>query len=357
MTFLLRWQNILRSTLNGAAVLGGVALMTFLMFNVLPGDPARMAAGRHADATQLEMLKSNMGLDLPLHKQFMLFVNDLSPVSLVHAESHHEDWMKLASIPVGGTELVFKMPYLRRSFVSGRKVAEVILEGLPETLVLTTAALLLAVLIGIPVGIRAARQRNSWFDRTVTVIASAGMAIPSFVAAILIAWFFGFVLKGITGLNMTGSLFTYDIYAGEEVLTLENLILPAITLAIRPACVVSQLMKNSLVEVLGKDYIRTARAKGLTETIVVWQHALINAIGPIVSAVAAWFAAFMAGSVFVEYVFGWKGLGHVIVTAIDYYDFPVIMGLTLVVSVSFVFANWLLEVFYPFIDPSLRADR
>jgi len=331
--------------------------MTFLLFNVLPGDPVRMAAGRHVDARQLELLKKDMGLNLPLGAQFLYFINDLSPLSFIHGSSPRADWSTFASIPLGDNTMVLKWPYLRRSFITGRKVSSIIFDGLPETLTLTTAALLLAVLIGVPVGIRSARKRNSLFDKLATVVASAGMAIPSFLAAIVMGWFFGFVLHRITGLNMTGSLFTYDIYQGYEVLTPENLILPAFTLAIRPACVVSQLMKNSLTEVLGKDYIRTARAKGLPEKLVIWRHALINAISPVVSAVATWFAALMAGAVFVEYVFGWKGLGHVIVNAIDNYDFPVIMGLTLVVSVSFVLANWLLEVFYPVIDPSLRGDN
>lgn len=331
--------------------------MTFLLFNVLPGDPVRMAAGRHVDEKQLTLLEHEMGLDLPLPRQFLHFMNDLSPVSLVRGNAVNPDWSVGATLPMGAYQIVVKWPYLRRSFVSGRKVSSVIMEGLPETLVLTTTALLLAVFIGVPIGIGSARRRHSVFDRTMTVIASAGMAVPSFLAAILVGWVFGYLLHTITGLNMTGSLYTYDIYRGAEVLTLQNLILPAFTLAIRPICVVSQLMKNSLLEVMGKDYIRTARAKGLSERIIIWRHALVNAIGPVVSAVAAWFAALMAGSVFVEYVFGWKGLGHIIVMAIDYYDFPLIMGLTLVVSVSFVLANWLLEVFYPLIDPGLRADN
>lgn len=345
---------MLRSGLNGLAVLFGVSLVVFLLFNVLPGDPARMMAGRHASDEQLALISKDLHLDEPMVVRYLRFVNDLSPVAFESSHAPRADWSRWFSIPFAGANAVVKAPYFGRSYVTSQRVSHVILEGLPETITLAFAAILLSLIIGVPLGVRAARYQGSLVDRFIRVFSATGMAIPSFLAAILIGWVFGYLLHDFTGLSMTGSLFTYDVYAGREVLSLQHLVLPGITLAIRPVCVISQLTRDSMIDVLGQDYIRTARAKGLPERTVIYRHALINAISPVVTAAATWFAGLMAGSVFVEYVFGWKGLGHVIVSAIDFQDLPVIMGLTLVVSTALILVNWLLNITYPLINPTLR---
>lgn len=231
-----------------------------------------------------------------------------------------------------------------------------ILDALPESIALVLASIFLAALIGIPIGVFASQNPNGILDVGLRVVTSFGLAVPSFVAAIVIAWVFGYLLNDVLGLPITGSLFKYDINKGMEVLQLQNLILPALALSIRPMCVTEQLMRNNMVDVMQKDYIRTARSKGLSERTILFKHALRNAINPVLSAMGAWIAALMTGSIFIEFVFGWKGLGNVLLNAIDYQDFPVIIGLTLVVSTTFILINWILKLIMPLFDPTLLSE-
>jgi peptide/nickel transport system permease protein len=180
------------------------------------------------------------------------------------------------------------------------------------------------------------------------------MSLPSFFAAILMAWIFAFVLADFTGLNMFGSLFTVDDFGRGEYLDLKNLILPALTLGIRPLAVITGLTRNSMLEVLSQDYIRTARAKGLSYYRVITRHALRNALNPVVTAVSGWFASLMAGAVFVEYVFDWKGIGVVIVNGLEKYDFPVVMGAVLFIAVMLVIINIFVDIIYGLLDPRVR---
>ena len=188
------------------------------------------------------------------------------------------------------------------------------------------------------------------------VLSVLGMSFPSFFAAIIIAWVFAFLLSDYTGLNMTGSLYTVDDFGRGEYLNLKNLILPALTLGIRPLGVIVELTRNSMLEVMSQDYIRTARAKGLSEFRVVTRHALKNALNPVVTAVSGWFASLMAGAVFVEYVFDWKGIGVVIVDALEKYDFPVIMGTVLFISVILIIINILTDISYALLDPRVGLE-
>ncbi len=188
------------------------------------------------------------------------------------------------------------------------------------------------------------------------VLSVLGMSLPSFFAAIIIAWVFAFLLSDYTGLNMTGSLYTVDDFGRGEYLSLKNLILPALTLGIRPLGVIVEMTRNSLLDVMSQDYIRTARAKGLSEFRVVTRHALKNALNPVVTAVSGWFASLMAGAVFVEYVFDWKGIGVVIVDALEKYDFPVIMGTVLFISVILIIINILTDISYALLDPRVRLE-
>jgi peptide/nickel transport system permease protein len=181
-----------------------------------------------------------------------------------------------------------------------------------------------------------------------------GMSLPSFFAAILAAWIFAYLLGNFTGLNMFGSLYSVNDLTGKEYLDLKNLILPAITLGIRPLAIIVELTRNSLLDVLSQDYIRTAKAKGLSYYKVITKHALKNAMNPVVTAISGWFASLMAGAVFIEYIFNWKGVGAVIVDALEKYDFPVIMGAVLFVSVILVFINIFVDIIYGLLDPRIR---
>lgn len=355
---------LIRRLFYGILVLWGVVTVIFFLFNILPGDAARMLMGQRTDVSSVEAIKKDLGLDQPLAVQYLNFLNDLSPLS-VHEMSDKESlWyfnrekyhpaIKLFS--VGNTVLVFKKPYLRRSYQSKREVSSIIAEAFPKTLLLATVSILIAMIIGIALGVLAALYKDSTLDKFLMVFSSLGMSVPSFFAAIIIAWLFAFVLADYTGLSMVGSLYSVDDYTGGVYLNLKNLILPAITLGIRPLAIVESLTRSSLLDVLSQDYIRTAKAKGLNNYGVIIRHGLRNALNPVLTAITGWFASLMAGAVFVEYVFDWKGIGVVIVDALEKYDLPVIMGAVLFISVVLILINILVDFLYAFLDPRVRLQ-
>lgn len=352
---------ILKRLFYGLLVLFGVISVVFLLFNVLPGDPARMMLGQRADMASVEAINHDLGLDQPMSKQYLGFLNDLSPISVHNNINTDSYWFldddkysysKLFS--VAEQTYVIKKPYLRRSYQSKRKVSEILAEAFPKTILLATVSIIFATIFGVFIGILVAVKKNVFFEKTALIFSVLGMSIPSFFAAIIMAWVFAFLLADVTGLNMFGSLYTVDDYGTGEYLSLRNLILPAITLGIRPLAIVVELTRSSLLEVLSQDYIRTAKAKGLSKYRIVMGHALKNAMNPVITAVSGWFASLMAGAVFVEYVFDWKGVGVVIVDALEKYDFPVIMGSVLIISVLLVILNIFVDVFYAFLDPRIR---
>jgi peptide/nickel transport system permease protein len=216
--------------------------------------------------------------------------------------------------------------------------------------------MIFALVVGIAAGIFSAIYRDRWFDRAAMVVSVMGMSVPSFFAAILFAWVFAFLLSDFTGLNMTGSLYTVDDFGRGSYISLKNLILPAFTLGIRPLGVITELTRNSMLDVLSRDYIRTARAKGLSEFRVITRHALKNAMNPVITTASGWFASLMAGAVFVEYVFDWKGIGVVIVDALQKYDFPVLMGTVLFISVILILINILTDIAYAWLDPRVGLE-
>ena len=250
--------------------------------------------------------------------------------------------------------VALKYPCLRRSYQTRRNVSELLFESFINTFILAVVAMAFALLAGIGIGIICALHKNSFIDRISLVFSVLGMSLPSFFAAILNAWIFAFVLAGITRLNMAGSLYSVDDLGRGEFLDLKNLILPAFTLGIRPLAIIVELTRNSMLEVMSQDYIRTARAKGLSQKRIILKHALKNALNPVVSAATGWLASLLAGAVFVEYIFDWKGIGLVIVNALDKYDFPVIMGAVLFISVILILINILADILYGIIDPRVR---
>ncbi len=335
----------------------------FFLFTILPGDPAKMMLGQNQTAEQVEAVKKKYGFDKPLGTQFLYYLNDLSPISF-HSNSS-EDYTHLSPnkynasklFSLGNTTTVIKTPYLRESFTKqGKKVTEVIGETIPNTFVLAVSAIIIAIIIGIIFGIISALYRDTWIDKSIQVLSTLGMSVPSFFSAILFAWFFGFVLHKYTNLEMTGSLYELDDFGEKMTIQWKNLILPAIVLGIRPLAVVIQLMRNSLLEVMGQEYIRTARAKGLSEYQVIKKHAVKNALNPVVTAISGWFASMLAGAVFVEYIFGWNGLGKEIVNALNTLDLPVIMGAVLVIAIVFITINILVDVMYAWLDPRVKLS-
>lgn len=343
---------LIRKTGYALAVMLGVVVVVFFLFNILPVDPARMTQGQRADVQSLEAVRKEIGLDKPVPMQFVYYLNDLSPLGIhvnSHAEQQRYGYVKL--IPVWGNKvLALKWPYLRRSYQTHKDVSALLMDVLPNTLLLAAVAMLFAIVLGVFLGVLCALHQNSWVDRTLISLSTLGISAPSFFAGIIIAWLFGFVLNKYTCLNMSGSLYSYDPFRG-EVITLKNLLLPALTLGLRPLAIIVQLTRNAMLDVLGQDYIRTARAKGLGHNAVVYRHALKNALNPVITAIANWFASLLAGSFFVEYVFGYNGLGKVTVDALEMSDFPVIMGSILFIAFIFVVINILVDIIYVWIDP------
>lgn len=356
-------KYIFKRLLNGIGILFGVVTLIFILFNVIPGDPARMVLGQRADSASIAVVRKDLGLDKPVIQQYLKYINDLSVISLFNSENTQSFFYfdkKIYSpylhlLKIGQTyEVVLKFPYMRRSFQNQQNVSFIIIGALPATFILALVSIVFASLIGICLGIISALKQNKWIDKAILVVTSFGMSLPSFFAAILIGWLFAFVLGKYTGLNLTGNLYEIDDMGNGTHLMLKNLILPALTLGIRPISVFCLLTRNSLLDVLSQDYIRTARAKGLSEVRVIWNHALRNAMNPVITSISGWFASMMAGVIFVEYIFGWQGLGFVMVYALQNFDLPVVMGAVLVISIIFIIVNILADISYSLLDPRVK---
>jgi peptide/nickel transport system permease protein len=355
---------VLRRLFYGVLVLWGVVTIIFFLFNILPGDPARMLMGQRSDVSSVEAITRELGLDKPIGIQYLMFLNDLSPLSVNNIHDPESNWYykmgtkgsAVSLFTLNNSTILLKVPYLRTSYQSKRPVNEIIAEAFPKTLLLASTSILLAMILGILLGIPAAIYKDSLLDRFLVVFSSFGMSVPSFFAAVLIAWLFAFVLADYTGLQMFGSLYSVNDMTGEKYIDIKNLILPAITLGIRPLAIVVSLTRSSLLDALSQDYIRTAKAKGLSSSRIIFRHALRNALNPVITAVSGWFASLMAGAVFVEYVFDWKGIGVVIVDALEKYDLPVIMGSVLFISVILVLVNIFVDLIYAVLDPRVRLS-
>jgi peptide/nickel transport system permease protein len=335
-------------------VLVGVITVVFFLFNVLPGDPARLTMGQRSDKSTIENARKEMNLDKPLVTRYFLFLNDLSPIGLHQRDSTTEEkYGYISLIPLGEKTIALKLPYMGRSYYTKRSVSEVLSEALPGTIILAISAMAIATFFGILLGILAALKKDTWMDTSAIAASVAGISMPSFFAGLVIAYIFGYLLHNITGLNMTGSLWEYDPFTGRH-LSVRNLILPAIALGIRPLAIITQLTRSSVLDVLSQDYIRTAYAKGLSTGKVVFRHALPNALNPVVTAISGWLAELLAGSFFVEYIFGYKGVGKITVDALDKFDFPLVMGSVLLTAFIFIIINLLTDILYGFLDPRVK---
>lgn len=338
----------------GLLVILGVVVLVFFLFQGF-GDPSRLMLGQSADAATRDNIRKELYLDQPVWKQFALYLNDVSPVAM-HTQQEIEKKQLKGWFIGNETKVGLKVPYLRRSYQTKKDVWQVLMEALPGTMVLALAAILIAIAIGIPLGVIAAVKKDTWMDTSAIFASVLGISAPSFFMGIIIAYLFGFVLSDYTGLNMTGTLYDTAPPLWNRELQLKNLILPAFTLGIRPLAIITQLTRGSMLDVLNQDYIRTAYAKGLNKRTVIWKHALRNALNPVITAITGWFAELLAGAFFVEYIFGWKGIGKVTVDALEKLDFPVVMGSVLVTSFFFIIVNVLADVLYGVVDPRVRLQ-
>ena len=354
---------LLNKFLYSIITLFGVVTVIFFLFSVLPGDPAQMMLGQNDNSEQIINIKKKYAFDKPVSEQYLLYVNDLSPFS-IHSKNI-DDYTFLEKnkynhktiFQTNSSVFVIKFPYLRTSFTKqGKNVSEIIKNTLPNTLILAISSIFIAIVIGILFGVISALNKDKFIDNFIQFISTVGMSVPSFFSAIIFAWVFGFILNEYTNLNMTGNIYELDDFGEEYIFKLKNLILPSIVLGIRPLAVISQLMRNELLDVLSQDYIRTARSKGLTEYQIIKYHALKNSLNPVITAISGWFASMLAGAVFVEYIFGWNGLGKEIVNALNTLDLPVIMGSVLVIAFMFITINIIVDFVYRLLDPRVKLN-
>lgn len=302
---------VMRKVLYTLLVLVGVVLVTF--FIRPPGDPARVLLGQRADSASVAALREQLGLDKPLYHQVGTYMLNLTKGDL------------------------------GRSIASQRPVSETIMERLPATALLAITSITIATVLGIFIGVIAAWRPNTWVDSTVMSVSLLGISLPAFVVGLLMVLLFGVVLEWfpISGYVDRGP---------------EHLVLPMITLAIRPLAIIARVTRSSMLEVLGQDYVRTARAKGLSTTKVFLKHALRNALNPVVTTVSAWFAGLLAGTYFIEFIFNWPGIGLAAFNAIEKLDYPMIQGTVLFTAVIFVAVNTVADILYGYIDPKVRVS-
>ncbi len=352
-------KYITKKILYGLLVLVGVVVLVFFLFQGF-GDPSRIVAGQSSDSTTQSNIRRELylinekGEKIPKFKQFLYYLNDVSPICFHSKEDIANK--KLKGIFIGDkTKFGLKVPYLRKSYQTKRPVWNILMQALPGTLMLAISAMFIAVLIGIPLGVMAAVKQNTWLDTSAIFSSIVGISAPSFFMGIIMVYVFGFVLSDWTGLHIAGNWFAIDD-EGHRRLTMQNLILPAITLGIRPLAIITQLTRSAMLDVLDQDYIRSAYAKGLSKRQVIWKHGLRNALNPVITAITGWFAELLAGAFFVEYIFGWQGIGKVTVDALEKLDYPVVMGSVLVAATFFIVINILADILYGVVDPRVRVE-
>jgi len=301
-------RYLLRRLLEAIPTLLGIMVAIFLFIRALPGDPARLYTGPEATAAEVEVVRQRFGLDRSLPEQFVLFVGELSRGSL-------------------GV-----------SFRSNLPANEVILRHFWATLWLSLAAISLALVVGVLVGIVAASNRNSLLDVGITVLAILGISVPSFFLGILLIYVFAVNLKV---LPVTGSV------------SFSGLILPTLTLTAASLATIARFSRSSLLEVMGQDFIRTAKSKGLAAALVLRKHALKNALIPVLTIAGLQFGFLLSGTIIVETVFNFPGLGWLLIQSINARDYPVLQGLMLVFALEFLLVNLLVDLLYGVVDPRI----
>ena len=312
---------LLKRLFSGLLVIWGIVTLLFLIFNIL-GNPAESMTDENTDEATRLAIERSYHLDKPIFTQYLLYLNDLSPIGGLQ-----EDDPDLGSIAYGrlfsiggGSFLAVKQPWFRRSFQSNRPVGGMLADKLPGTAILAVTAMLFAILAGVPLGTIAALKKGKWGDRLVTFVTLLGISAPSFFIAVVVIRIFAVNLGDFTSFNITGFLYEERVFGEGYEIHWKNLVLPAFALGIRPLSIITQLTRSSMIEVLSSDYIRTARAKGLSQRTVTFQHALRNALTPVLTSISGWFASLLAGAFFIEAIFDWQGIGKLTIDALSTKD-------------------------------------
>ncbi|MGH7334566.1 MAG: ABC transporter permease [Candidatus Rokuibacteriota bacterium] len=296
-----------------------VVTVVFLLIHLIPGDPVAVILGPEATLDQIEAARRHLGLDRPLHEQLLHF------------------YARLLRGDLG------------KSYFLDRPVTTALWERAEPTLVLTTSALFVAILIGVPSGILAGAWQGSWWDRGLMLTALLGVCIPGFWLSLNMIYLFS-VRLGWLPVAGYASVFQDPIAA------LRYMVLPAVSLGFNQSALIARIARACMVEVLQQDYIRTARAKGLSERLVVYLHAFRNALVPVVTVIGITMAILIGGAVVTEIVFNIPGLGRLIISAILRRDYPVVQGVVLVTAAAYVLINLTVDMVYAFIDPRIRYD-
>lgn len=301
-------RYLIRRLVSTVPVLLGVIFIIMLTVSLIPGDPVALMLGQNAAPEQVAALRDYLGLDRPLLVRYVEYLGQI----------------------VRGD--------LGRSIQGNRPVLDEIREVWPNTIRLTVAAVFLAVVVGIGIGALSALRPYSLLDNVVRVIALLGLSMPIFWIGLVLSYIFGFYL-GLLPVGGTGGI--------------KHLVLPAVTLALPSIALIARMTRSSLLEVLGEDYIRTARAKGLRGRTVLWRHALGNALIPVISVIGLQIGQLLGGAVLTETVFAWPGLGRLMVRAIFARDYVLLQGAVLVLAITFVLVNLLVDLSYAYLDPRI----
>ncbi|MDI6824334.1 MAG: ABC transporter permease [Bacillota bacterium] len=290
-------------------ILIGVSVVVFLLVHLIPGDPARVLAGQEATREDIEAIRHRLGLDAPLHLQYFRFAAGLA----------------------GGD--------LGESIRTGRPVVEELRVRWPVTIRLTVCALVVMILLGVPAGIISATRPNSVFDNTSMMAALVGVSMPVFWLGLMLMLLFAYYLRLLPTAGST---------------TWKHFVLPALTLGLSSSAILARLTRSSMLEVMGQDFVRTAHAKGLAERVVIYKHALRNALIPVVTVVGLEFGSLLGGAVLTETVFTINGMGRYMVLSIGFRDYPVVQGAVLIFALGFVLVNLVVDLTYAVVDPRIR---
>jgi peptide/nickel transport system permease protein len=296
-------KYILKKTAYAAFILWSVVTVVFWLFHSSFPSADELLVTDRTDAATLQAIKSELKQDESSWDQYISFLDDLSPVTLKGRSETVTN--PVFTLPLGSIKLVVKAPYFRRSFETGRFTFDLIRDAFLGTAILALVSILLASVLGIAFGVLAGVNRGKALDQFLLFVSTLGISVPSFFSAIVLGWLFAYVYHDYTGLDLTGSLHNVDPFHGRYI-AWKNLILPALALGIRPLAIITQLTRNSMIDTLGKDYIRTARSKGLSKFRIYTKHALRAALIPVLTSISGWFASLLAGAFFVEYIFGWE---------------------------------------------------
>ena len=312
-------RYIFKRIINIIPTLFIVAVIIFVITRIIPGDPAATILGPQAGVAEIEQMRIEMGLDQSYFEQFISFIKGLFQGDLGYSFAYQMD------------------------------VNQLIFERFPNTIVLTVAALIVSLLIGIPAGIVSAYRKDTWLDYLITTFSLVGVSMPVFWLGVMLVLIFSvnFNVLPATGMGYLDQ--GVDVF-------IRHLLLPSFTLATIPMAYFARITRSSMLDVLNEDYIRTARAKGLKENLVIWKHALKNALNPILSVLGMQVAGLLGGSVVTESIFAWPGMGNLIVDAIDRRDFGVVQGVVIFIAFIYIVVNLVIDIQYKVVNPKITYE-